>query len=108
MNLKIFQVDAFTNQLFAGNPAAVCPLEKWIDDSQMQQIAAENNLAETAFFVRNHDRFEIRWFMPTVEVDLCGHATLASAYVIFLSRSESHGLRDSDPPRTRDLTVIPS
>ena len=81
--LKIYQVDAFTDELFKGNPAAVCPLDEWLDDELMQSIAAENNLAETAFFVRVKDKFELRWFTPAVEVDLCGHATLASAYVLF-------------------------
>ncbi|MEM9545199.1 MAG: PhzF family phenazine biosynthesis protein [Bacteroidota bacterium] len=83
MELDIYQIDAFTDRTFGGNPAAVCPLEKWIDPYIMQQIAAENNLAETAFFVRNNDVYEIRWFMPHDEIDLCGHATLASAFVIF-------------------------
>ena len=85
MELPIFQVDAFTTQLFAGNPAAVVPLEEWIDDSLMQQIATENKLSETAFFVPKNkagDHWHIRWFTPAVEVPLCGHATLASAAVI--------------------------
>src|SRR5690606_16423175 len=75
--------DAFTDQIFSGNPAAVCPLDAWLEDTLMQQIAMENNLAETAFFVKNEQGYEIRWFTPTVEVDLCGHATLASAFVLF-------------------------
>lgn len=83
MKLNIFQVDAFTKVAFAGNPAAVVPLDAWLPDETMQQIAAENNLAETAFFVKNGDEYEIRWFTPAVEVNLCGHATLASGYVIF-------------------------
>lgn len=83
MKIPIYQVDAFTGTLFAGNPAAVCPLDDWPDDSLLQSIAAENNLAETAFIVCNDNGFEIRWFTPTVEVALCGHATLASAYVVF-------------------------
>ena len=83
MNLQIFQVDAFTNRLFAGNPAAVCPLTEWLEDDAMLKIAAENNLAETAFFVKKDDVYEIRWFTPVVEMNLCGHATLASAFVIF-------------------------
>ncbi len=83
MKLDIFQVDAFTSKLFAGNPAAVVPLEKWLDAELMQKIALENNLSETAFFVRNNGFYEIRWFTPTFEIDLCGHATLASAFVIF-------------------------
>lgn len=82
MNQKIYQIDAFAETLFSGNPAAVCPLEKWLDDATMQKIAAENNLAETAFIVAVEKGFEIRWFTPTVEVDLCGHATLASAFVL--------------------------
>jgi PhzF family phenazine biosynthesis protein len=82
MRIPIYQIDAFTGRLFGGNPAAVCPLEDWLEESVMQAIAAENNLSETAFFVRRPDRYHLRWFTPTVEVDLCGHATLASAYVI--------------------------
>lgn len=82
MSQKIYQIDAFAENLFAGNPAAVCPLEKWLDDSTMQKIAAENNLAETAFTVPVENGYEIRWFTPEVEVDLCGHATLASAFVL--------------------------
>ena len=83
MGLRIYQVDAFADRLFGGNPAAVCPLDSWLPDETMQKIAAENNLAETAFYVRADGGFQIRWFTPTVEVDLCGHATLASAYVAF-------------------------
>lgn len=82
MKIPLFQVDAFTAELFQGNPAAVCPLDEWLPDSLLQSIAAENNLSETAFFVRRRGRFELRWFTPAVEVDLCGHATLASAFVI--------------------------
>lgn len=83
MNLQMFQVDAFTRQPFGGNPAAVCPLESWPETDLMQRIALENNLSETAFFVRREDFYELRWFTPTFEIDLCGHATLASAYVLF-------------------------
>ena len=83
MKIPIYQVDAFTNERFKGNPAAVCPLDSWLPDAVMQNIAAENNLAETAFVVAEGNEYEIRWFTPTVEVDLCGHATLASAYVLF-------------------------
>jgi PhzF family phenazine biosynthesis protein len=83
MKLNIYQVDAFTSQLFGGNPAAVVPLENWLDDKLMQNIALENNLSETAFFVNENGRYRIRWFTPTAEVDLCGHATLASAFVLF-------------------------
>lgn len=83
MKLKIFQVDAFTSELFHGNPAAVVPLDEWLPDETMQSIALENNLSETAFFVREGDGYGLRWFTPTFEIDLCGHATLASAHVIF-------------------------
>jgi PhzF family phenazine biosynthesis protein len=83
MKIPLYQIDAFTSKVFAGNPAAVCPLEQWLPDEQMQAIAAENNLSETAFFVKNKDQYDLRWFTPKTEVDLCGHATLASAYVIF-------------------------
>jgi len=81
--MKIYQVDAFTDHIFGGNPAAVCPLASWISEMEMQQIAMENNLSETAFFVKEHDIFHIRWFTPEMEIDLCGHATLACAHVIF-------------------------
>lgn len=83
MKIPFYQVDAFTKELFRGNPAGVCPLEEWLPTGIMQEIAAENNLAETAFFVPQDDGYEIRWFTPKVEVDLCGHATLASAHVLF-------------------------
>ena len=83
MRLPIYQVDAFADKLFGGNPAAICPLPQWLADATMQAIAAENNLAETAFFVREGSNYALRWFTPTVEVDLCGHATLASAHIVF-------------------------
>ena len=83
MKLPIFQIDAFSDEVFGGNPAAVCPLSNWLADETMQSIAAENNLSETAFFVPEFDRFRIRWFTPKSEVDLCGHATLAAAWLIF-------------------------
>lgn len=83
MNLPIYQVDAFTSQLFSGNPAAIVPLENWLTDEQMQKIAVENNLSETAFFVKEGEGYRLRWFTPTVEVDLCGHATLATAHILF-------------------------
>ena len=82
MRLPIYQIDAFTDSVFAGNPAAVVPLESWLPDATLLSIAAENNLAETAFFVPQGDGYELRWFTPTVEMDLCGHATLASAFAI--------------------------
>ena len=84
--IALYHVDAFTDAVFGGNPAAVCPLERWLPEATMQAIAAENNLPETAFFVRNggneEGSYHLRWFTPKLEVDLCGHATLASAYVI--------------------------
>ena len=80
---KIFQVDAFASELFTGNPAAVCVLNTWPEDDLMQNIAMENNLAETAFVVKREKDYHIRWFIPELEVDLCGHATLASAWVLF-------------------------
>lgn len=82
-SLTMYQVDAFASALFTGNPAAVCPLDGWLSDAQMQAIAAENNLSETAFFVPEGNGFRIRWLTPNDEVALCGHATLASAYVLF-------------------------
>ena len=81
--MTLYQIDAFADKLFSGNPAAVIPLDKWIDDLLMQQIAEENNLAETVFFVPKQDGFHIRWFTPELEIDLCGHATLAAAFVLF-------------------------
>jgi PhzF family phenazine biosynthesis protein len=83
MIVPFYQVDAFTDRLFGGNPAGVCPLDQWLPDETMQKIAMENNVSETAFFVKKGDGFHIRWFTPKVEVNLCGHATLASAHVIF-------------------------
>jgi PhzF family phenazine biosynthesis protein len=83
MKIPIYHIDAFANRVFAGNPAAVCPLEEWLEDSVMQAIAQENNLSETAFFVPEESVYRIRWFTPVAEVDLCGHATLAAAFVIF-------------------------
>src|SRR5918995_3499810 len=83
MNQRIYQVDAFTDIVFGGNPAAVMPLDAWLPDRVLQDLAAENNLAETAFFVpEGRDGYRLRWFTPTTAVDLCGHATLASAFVI--------------------------
>lgn len=83
MKLTIYQIDAFTDTVFSGNPAAVCVLNEWLEENLMQNIADENNLSETAFVVRKGDVFEIRWFTPTVEIDLCGHATLAAGFVLF-------------------------
>jgi len=104
MNVKIFQVDAFTATLFGGNPAAVIPLKEWLPAEKMQAIAEENNLSETAFFVETGEVYELRWFTPATEVDLCGHATLAAAHVLF-----SHLNYDSEEIRfetkSGELTV---
>lgn len=83
MKLPIYQVDAFARKTFEGNPAAICPLKEWLDDDVLLSIAEENNLSETAFYVMTSKGFHIRWFTPTTEVELCGHATLATAYIIF-------------------------
>ncbi|MDO8863589.1 PhzF family phenazine biosynthesis protein [Haliea sp. E1-2-M8] len=83
MKLQQYQVDAFASRVFEGNPAAVCPLESWLDDALLQAIATENNLSETAYLVPAGDGFELRWFTPATEVDLCGHATLAAAHVLY-------------------------
>jgi PhzF family phenazine biosynthesis protein len=92
MRIPMYQIDAFTDRLFSGNPAAVCPLERWLPDAVMQAIAAENNLSETAFFVPAGGGFELRWFTPEREVELCGHATLATAHLL---------LRHLEPGRVR-------
>ena len=104
MKLSIFQIDAFTSKVFSGNPAAVCPMEKWLEDSLLQSIAQENNLSETAFFVSEEKSYHIRWFTPVAEVDLCGHATLATAFLIFehLEKASNKILFSS---RSGDLTV---
>jgi PhzF family phenazine biosynthesis protein len=116
--LSIFQVDAFAERLFEGNPAAVVPLERWLPDSLLQAIALENNLSETAFFVRQGDAYQLRWFTPEAEVDLCGHATLASAHVLFehlghegprvrfLSRSGELKVEKSEQGLTLDFPAI--
>lgn len=104
MKIPVYQVDAFAERVFAGNPAAVCPLTEWLSDETMQSVAAENNLSETAFLVREGHGWRIRWFTPTVEVSLCGHATLAAAWVV-LNRLDP----DTDTVRFRsaggELTV---
>ena len=105
MKLKIYQVDAFTNSLFSGNPAAICPLDSWLEDTVMQKIAMENNLAETAFYVKKDNQYELRWFTPTVEVDLCGHATLASAYILFFHENHKENTIRFYSPRSGILTV---
>ncbi len=104
MQLAIYQVDAFTDRLFAGNPAAVCPLEAWLPDATMQAIAAENNLSETAFFVPRGDDYDLRWFTPTIETDLCGHATQASGFVV-MSRLASRKSAVRFHTRSGALTV---
>lgn len=83
MRIRVYQVDAFTERVFGGNPAAVCPLDEWLPEKTLQAIARENNLSETAFFAPERDGFRLRWFTPLTEVNLCGHATLASAFVLF-------------------------
>lgn len=105
MKQKIYQIDAFTDKVFSGNPAAVCPLNAWLSDDTLQKIAMENNLAETAFFVKQADEYQIRWFTPTVEVDLCGHATLASAFVLFNYEGHNGNTIHFFSPRSGALTV---
>lgn len=83
MKIPIYQADAFTDKLFGGNPAAICPLDTWLPDDILQKIAIENNLAETAFFVKSELGYKLRWFTPEYEIDLCGHATLATAHILF-------------------------
>ena len=101
MRLPIYQVDAFAEKLFGGNPAAICPLTEWLPDATMQAIAAENNLAETAFFVREGADYALRWFTPAVEVDLCGHATLASAHVVFAFLEPERATREFPHAQSR-------
>jgi len=105
MRQKIYQVDAFTDKVFSGNPAAVCPLEEWLSAETMQKIAAENNLAETTFYVKRNDAIEIRWFTPTVEVDLCGHATLAAAFVLFNHEDHTSNIINFHSHRSGSLSV---
>jgi len=103
--MKIYQVDAFTSQVFKGNPAAVCPLNSWLDDEVLLKIAAENNLSETAFYVIKENNVEIRWFTPNTEVDLCGHATLATAFVLYHHENYQHDQIEFYSPRSGILTV---
>jgi PhzF family phenazine biosynthesis protein len=106
MKVPIYQVDAFASSLFRGNPAAVCPLERWLPDETLQSIAAENNLAETAYYTPvGHDRFHLRWFTPEVEVDLCGHATVATAAVVLGIRAELAGSRVVFDSKSGELVV---
>jgi PhzF family phenazine biosynthesis protein len=119
MKLRMYQVDAFASRVFSGNPAAICPLEDWLDDATLQSIAQENNLSETAFFVPVEDDYHIRWFTPVAEVDLCGHATLASGFtvldhldpsrdkVIFNSRSGPLSVLRQDSLLTLDFPSRP-
>lgn len=93
MIIPLYIIDAFTSTRFKGNPAAVCPLDAWLDDAVMQNIAAENNLAETAFLVPHDDSWNLRWFTPKVEIELCGHATLASAFMLALNQPEKAEFR---------------
>ena len=104
MQLAMYQVDAFTDRLFAGNPAAVCPLGAWLPDATMQAIAAENNLSETAFFVPRGDDYDLRWFTPTLETDLCGHATQASGFIV-MNRLAPHKSTVRFHTRSGALTV---
>lgn len=111
MDVRIYQVDAFTANMFSGNPAAVCPLQEWLPDRVMQKIANENNLAETAFVVPKGTEYEIRWFTPTTEVDLCGHATLAAAHVLFHQGHEGnqiafHSPRSGSLPVRRNQSML--
>jgi PhzF family phenazine biosynthesis protein len=105
MKLTIYQVDAFTKEVFKGNPAAVCPLQEWLPAETMQRIAFENNLAETAFFVKNGDVYEIRWFTPLAEIDLCGHATLAAGFVLFELLKAEGNLVKFHSHKSGELTV---
>lgn len=106
MKFKIYQVDAFAEQVFQGNPAAVLPLEYWLEDEILQKIALENNLSETAFYVKDGDHFQLRWFTPTIEVDLCGHATLAAAHVLFFHEGFGKSTLQFVSPRSGQLSVL--
>ena len=105
MTFSIYQADAFTNQLFGGNPAAICPLETWLPDEIMQKIAIENNLAETAFFVKNENGYKLRWFTPEYEIDLCGHATLAAAHILFTELGYNKKVINFETVKAGTLTV---
>ncbi|RVU02946.1 PhzF family phenazine biosynthesis protein [Mucilaginibacter limnophilus] len=105
MTIPIYQVDAFTDKLFGGNPAAICPLTEWLPDEMMQKIAVENNLAETAFFVKNKTGYKLRWFTPEYEIDLCGHATLATAHIIFTELGYTADTLEFETVKAGTLTV---
>lgn len=103
--IPIYQADAFTNKLFGGNPAAICPLTQWLPAPMMQKIAAEDNLAETAFFIPLGHDFELRWFTPEIEIDLCGHATLAAAHILFTELHYSREIIHFHTLKAGTLTV---
>nr|WP_299337720.1 PhzF family phenazine biosynthesis protein [Allomuricauda sp.] len=105
MKQKIYQIDAFASEVFKGNPAAVCILDSWLDDEIMQKIAQENNLAETAYAVKDGNQYALRWFTPEIEVDLCGHATLATAYVLFNYYGHKENTIRFYSPRSGELIV---
>jgi PhzF family phenazine biosynthesis protein len=105
MKIKIYQIDAFADRVFSGNPAAVCPLAQWLSDQLLQNIATENNLAEPAFYVKDENEYQIRWFTPKVEVELCGHATLAAAYVLFNYEDHSGDVINFYSNRSGKLSV---
>ena len=105
MKQKIYQIDTFTDKIFSGNPAAVCPLDEWLSKDILQKIAMENNLAETVFFVKKDNQYQIRWFTPTIEVDLCGHATLAAAFVLFNYENHTENVIHFYSPRSGELSV---
>ncbi|NQZ43146.1 MAG: PhzF family phenazine biosynthesis protein [Flavobacteriaceae bacterium] len=105
MKLNLYQIDAFTDKVFGGNPAAVCILDEWLDTAIMQRIAEENNLAETAFVVQRNSSYELRWFTPEIEVDLCGHATLGTAYVLFNNHGHQENTIRFISPRSGELFV---
>lgn len=105
MRIPVYHVDAFASRPFEGNPAAICPLEAWLPDATLQAIAGEHNLSETAYYVARGSHYELRWFTPEVEVDLCGHATVASAHVIFDVRRELAGKRVTFQSKSGELGV---
>lgn len=105
MKLKIYQINTFTNRVFSGNPAAVCPLDKWLTNEILQKIAKENNLPATAFYVKEDNYYHIRWFTPATEIDLCGHATLASAFVLFNFENHMENIINLYSDKSGALTV---
>ena len=106
LRIPIYQIDAFASRPFRGNPAAICPLDRWLKDETLQAIAEENNLAETGYYVPANGRYHLRWFTPVMEVDLCGHATLAAAYVIQELRQEIADPKVTFDSRSGELTVM--